>query len=355
MYRSDLAEESLLAKLLEVLLLHLEHIAPAVEDIVVVAILQVADFVQEAGDRQWHLLLVRHSPQPFTDVHYHLLAGLGQRFEAAAAARVGVLLELAEVRQQRVVVVRQGFRVRHQQRWWWVGLYAQVLEFCDSLEFRCAAARFQPTGFVGGLVFGGEFGIQFGIVFDIILRIEFVIVLRHRLIPKVVTILFLFPKTLTLTLRLLWFGEGTHTGKHQLLIKLTILQPIGKLIFGVRQVNPIINQIFELYLRFADDFERFLEIVDCHLNLLDPRCEVLELIESHDRAIDHLLEGVSLLDEQAHITIALAHLLLEHLGPALNLIPIDRVIVLNLLAFFLEACLELIHIPIDPVLHPRLI
>jgi hypothetical protein len=266
-----------------------------------------------------------------------------------------VLLELAEVRQQRVVVVRQGFRVRHQQRWWWVGLYAQVLEFCDSLEFRCAAARFQPTGFVGGLVFGGEFGIQFGIVFDIILRIEFVIVLRHRLIPKVVTILFLFPKTLTLALRLLWFGEGTHTGKHQLLIELAILQPIGKLVFGVRQVNPIINQIFELYLRFADDFERFLEIVDCHLNLLDPRCEVLELIESHDRAIDHLLEGVSLLDEQAHITIALAHLLLEHLGPALNLIPIDRVIVLNLLAFFLEAGLELIHIPIDPVLHPRLI
>lgn len=45
LYRSDLAEEPLLAELLEVLLLHLEHIAPAVEDIVVVAILQVADFV----------------------------------------------------------------------------------------------------------------------------------------------------------------------------------------------------------------------------------------------------------------------------------------------------------------------
>lgn len=51
-------EEALLTEPFVLLLLHLEHVAPIIKQVVVVAVLQVADFVEEAGNGQRHLLLL---------------------------------------------------------------------------------------------------------------------------------------------------------------------------------------------------------------------------------------------------------------------------------------------------------
>lgn len=56
-----------------------------------------------------------------------------------------------------------------------------------------------------------------------------------------------------------------------------------------------------------------------------------------------------------HTIIAFHNFLLEHLSPILNFIPIQRIILFDLLTLILQGRLQLKHIPIDPLLHLKLI
>lgn len=150
-------------------------------------------------------------------------------------------------------------------------------------------------------------------------------------------------------------AELSDAHEPELLLDLAILEPICKLILGVAQIHPIVDEFLKLYLCFVDEFERLFEIHDCLLYFLSPPSEVLDFVDGHDRGAQGLVDQVGGLYQGANVAVALVEFLLEELGPVLDLDPVGRIGLLDVLAAFFELGLELGDIPIDALLHPDLV